>query len=147
MSYSDLPQDWPQRSLSDPQVARGVLDLCVSETDRRRGGAAVLICGPEGRLRQPVYLDGMPSDPDRAERRLVLEWTTRMCRPMPEAVDQRPGKLVLALLRAEGEACEDDRVWHRLALRVCAKAGVELLGTHVVTLTGVHTLDMQGRAA
>ena len=147
MSYSDLPEDWPERSLSEPDIARDVLDLCVTDADRHRGGVSVLLCGPGGRLRQPVFLDGVPADPDPSERRATMDWATHACQPLPDARDQRPGSLLLALVRAEGGVCDDDRFWHQVALDACAGAGVELLGTYVVTLGGVHTLPTARRAA
>ena len=56
MSFDDLPQDWPTRSLADPVLAADVLDLVVNDRDRMQGGLSFLLCRGDGRLSQPVFV-------------------------------------------------------------------------------------------
>lgn len=144
MSFDDLPDDWPMRSLREEALARDVLDLCVSDRDREGPGIAVLLCGPDGRLQQPVVVSDVTPEQDLAEdcltlRTLVLhplecdrcDWHER--EPLAPAV-------LLAVVRPVGRLDDTDRAWHQRAIAVCRSAGVDLLGTHLVTAQGVETL-------
>lgn len=144
MSFEDLPDDWPTRSLADTELARDVLDLVVRDSDRTRPGIAVLLCNDAGRLQQPVLVhDATPAE-DRARgvqvlRTLVLDHAL----PDPENPDGdeawRPA-LLMALVRPAGRVDDTDRAWHQAVIDVCREAGLSLLGVHLVTADRVETL-------
>ena len=56
MSFDDLPDDWPHRSVADPILAADLVDLVVSDADRREGALGLLLCRPDGTLAQPVIV-------------------------------------------------------------------------------------------
>ena len=48
MTFNDLPDDWPTRSITEPGLVADVLDLLVSEADRQRGALVLALCDSEG---------------------------------------------------------------------------------------------------
>ena len=56
MTFAELPQDWPQRPVTDPAITADLLDLVVGDRDRHEGAVGLLLCGPSGRLLQPVVV-------------------------------------------------------------------------------------------
>lgn len=128
MSFQDLPQDWPERALDDPHLAADVLDLVVSERDRRAGALAVLLCDETARLVQPVVVDGCPEDSPEEERVRALGTFTEAMGPS--------GSLLLAIARRDGLSIRaEDRMWVRAARQACGPH-VRLLGVYVITLAG-----------
>jgi hypothetical protein len=127
MSFHDLPTDWERRSLTDPVLAADVLDLLVSDADRRRGGAMLLITDDE-RLAQPLFLEiAHPVSPaDRETATTRLAWIAAQ-------LDIGAG-LVVALVREAGAfLTDDDRAWHEATLAACRSHEVPLLGMFLVT--------------
>jgi len=128
MTFTDLPDDWPERPLTEPQLVADVLDLVVSVRDRRSGALAVLMCDEDDRLVQPVVitdLEPMADEDDRCDALAVITG----------AMEGR-GSIIVAVARRDGlSITEDDRVWARAARRAGAGA-VRLLGVHLVTATG-----------
>lgn len=134
MSYSDLPRDWPELSLADPALAADVLDLCVSDADRRAGALAVLLCRPGGALSQPLLVEQVPAG--RALREAVSAVVIGAL-PLP-GVDG----VVVGLVRPRGPVTDADRAVHQHTLEVCRRAGLLLHGTFLVTLAGVEQLPV-----
>jgi hypothetical protein len=56
MSFKDLPADWAQRPITDPDVFEGVVDLIVADQARREGSTYVLLCHEGG----PVDAAALP---------------------------------------------------------------------------------------
>ncbi len=140
MSHSDLPSDWPSRSLADPVVAADLLDLCVLDADRSSPGLSVLLCRPDGTLAQPVVLGAVPHE---SALREAIATTVLSSLTLPGV-----GGLVLGLLHPWGAVDDRDRRLHQHALEVAARAAVQLHGTFVVTRTGVtHLPVVQGLRA
>lgn len=132
MSFDDLPDDWPQRPLNDPELARDVLDLFVRDADRREGGVSVLICHADHTLAQPLFVNGsIPRD----EAAPLLRNLFAAC-----AQGGPGGAVVVALVRESGGPCDDDRALHQMVIDGCAELGLGLLSTHLVTCPGILTL-------
>jgi hypothetical protein len=145
MTFQELPEDWPTRSLSDPHLARDVVDLVVSLADRERGGIAFLLCGPGGRLVQPVFVAGATTPDDATAERCVADAATEVLVTDAVTSDREPGSVLFAIVRAHGGVTDTDRSWHQRVIEVCREAGVRLLGVHLVTLDRVVTLPSEVR--
>lgn len=131
MSFHDLPEDWPHRSLEDPLVAADVADLCVSEADRSGGCLALLLCRTDGTLAQPVTIEthGCPDVP------ALLEQFVDLTPELPGV-----GGLVVVIGRPWGGPTSSDAAVHRRALEVCRTKGLTLWGTYLATSVGVSAL-------
>ena len=70
MRFDELPRDWAQRPITDPEVFEGVVDLIVTEQTRRDGATYLLFMHGNGRLLQPICL---PEEPRRANVGQVRE--------------------------------------------------------------------------
>jgi len=127
MTFHDLPTDWEQRSLDDPVLAADVLDLVVSDADRRRGGVAVLLT-EDGRLAQPMFLE-LPHPVPPADRELA---TTRIAWVAAQ-LDPVTGVVVSVVRESGAFVTDDDRSWHDAALAACRAHDVPLLGMFLVT--------------
>jgi hypothetical protein len=129
MSFQDLPDDWIQRPLTDPRHVADVLDLIVSDADRRAGGLAMLLCDDQGRLQQPVFISDVDHDSSEAERCLMF---SRFVGHLASQVDS----ILFALARADGlSITADDESWAR-AIQYACSGEVRLLGFHLVTRDG-----------
>jgi hypothetical protein len=129
MSFQDLPDGWNDRPLTDPRLVADVLDLIVSDADRRAGGLAMLLCDDEGRLQQPVFISDLDYDSSETERALMFG---RFVARLAEQVDS----ILFALAREDGlSITDDDQSWAR-AIQYACSGEVRLLGFHVVTLVG-----------
>lgn len=165
MTFENLPQDWPMRSLSHDRLARDVLDLVVSNKDRLQGGIAVLLCGATGRLKQPVFIsDATPGDDLEHGTQVIKVATRTLCARADDvgvdwATDDtetddpereypiRGGSVLFAIARVAGGTTDTDRAWHQRVIDECREAGVRLLGMHLVTLDGVLTMPSLPPAA
>ncbi|MDP9397467.1 MAG: hypothetical protein M3P96_06400 [Actinomycetota bacterium] len=128
MSFDDLPENWAERPLDEPGLVADVLDLVVSEADRRAGALAVLICDDQGRLLQPCVVSPLPPAPSEGEREHAVRMFAGAVGP--------GGSLLLAIARRDGlSLTDDDHGWAAAARRACG-AEVRLLGVHVVTAGG-----------
>lgn len=145
MTFENLPEDWPTRSLSHAGLARDVLDLVVSNKDRVGGGISVLLCGATGRLKQPVFItDATPEQDLSAGTPVAKVALTALCQAAAEEpVEPQPlggGSVLFAVVRARGGVTDTDRAWHQRVIEECREAGIRLLGVHLVTLDGVLTM-------
>jgi hypothetical protein len=134
MSFDDLPQDWPTRSLADPVLAADVLDLVVNDRDRMQGGLSFLLCRGDGRLSQPVFVGQIPH---QAARRETVGSTVLTAVTLPGV-----GGLVVGIVKPWGGVDDDDRALHEHILAMCRRAQLPLLGTYVVTGTGIDRLPV-----
>ena len=129
MSFQDLPDGWNDRPLTDPRLVADVLDLIVSDADRRAGGLAMLLCDEQGRLQQPVFISDLDYGSSETERALMFG---RFVARLAEQVDS----ILFALAREDGlSITDDDQSWAR-AIQYACSGEVRLLGFHVVTLVG-----------
>ncbi|GAA3715823.1 hypothetical protein GCM10022399_35530 [Terrabacter ginsenosidimutans] len=70
MRFDELPRDWAQRPITDPEVFEGVVDLIVTEQSRSEGATYLLLCHPNLHLLQPICL---PDEPRRVDVGEVLD--------------------------------------------------------------------------
>ena len=129
MTFQDLPDDWSEQPLTDSRHVADVLDLIVSDADRRSGGLAMLLCDDQGRLQQPVFISDVDYDSSEAERCLMF---ARFVGHLASQVDS----ILFALARADGlSITADDESWAR-AIQYACSGEVRLLGFHLVTRDG-----------
>jgi hypothetical protein len=139
MGFQDLPEGWVDLPLDEPQLVADVLDLVVSERDRRAGALAVLLCDALGRLVTPVLISDLDELAPEAARREALEVVMQVMRG--------EGSVLVAVARRDGlSITADDHIWARAAAAAC-EPGVALLGVHVVTSSGSREIPFDPRAA
>lgn len=131
-------------SLRDPEIARAALDAALDEDDRMRGGMAILVCGADGRLLQPIFVQDVPPDADADERQRAMGWACDICHMVEGGAALG---LVLSLVRESGPVTDADRAWHQSALEACRAEQVDLLSMHVTTLAGSQLLPTASQAA
>ena len=142
MGFDDLPDDWSDRPLTDPQLLADVLDLVVMERDRRAGGLGVLICDGHQRLALPVMISELDDVTDDDDRRKGLETIATAVRgfDLGDAGGTGGAGIHLAIARRDGlSITRSDRSWQQVAASVCAD-DIDLLGVHVVTCDGSRTV-------
>ncbi len=131
MTFDDLPDDWPTRSITEPGLVADVLDLLVSDADRQTGALVLALCDSVGRLVQPVSIGEMGDaihtgeDSDALPTFLAAIGAIGPVASVLVAV-ARPGGLSITA---------GDRAWLAAAERAC-DGGIRLLGVHVVTPDG-----------
>ncbi|MCU1537931.1 MAG: hypothetical protein JWP82_2282 [Humibacillus sp.] len=142
MRFADLPADWAQRPITDPEVFEGVVDLIVAEQTRADGATYVLFCHEGGRLMQPLCV---PDEPLAGGEGPMLERLTRM---LTEAVGQRVHDVVMVIARPgrpTPTARDHDR---RVAFEgACRAAGARLLGVAIAASAGVLDFPADGPVA
>lgn len=85
MRSDELPDDINDLPLDDPELAAGVIDLCLGYGDRLADSLLVLPCDERGvSLRMPVVVAGVPWDADEAGRRRGTGFLTEV--PLPGVV-------------------------------------------------------------
>ena len=142
MGFEDLPDDWSDRPLTDPQLLADVLDLVVMDRDRRAGGLGVLICDAHQRLSVPVMISEPDDLADDEEREKGLSTIAHAVRgfDLGDAGGTGRAGIHLAIARRDGlSSTRSDRSWQRAAVAVCGD-DIDLLGVHVVTCDGSRTL-------
>lgn len=149
MSFDNLPTDWPQRPLTDPQIGADVVDLVVRDIDRATGALAFLLCHEDGSLAQPVVVGGHADDnriaddgwdtfvPDQDDLVAAVRQMTAVIADLPDTP-----AFVLAIARPHGPVQDADRRLHQLALEQARKRGLILLGTYLATHAGVTHLPV-----
>ena len=73
MRFADLPKDWAQRPITDPEILEGVVDLIATDESRSGGATYILLCHSNQRLLQPICL---PDEPRAMVPGEVLEGVT-----------------------------------------------------------------------
>ena len=142
MRFEDLPRDWAQRPVTDPDVFDGVVDLIVTDRSRAHGATWALLCHGNGHLLQPVLLEHERPDADPAEVRHGLD------RLLTEAA--RQGVLDVALVAARPGPAGPTPRDHELRAAfeaACRDAGVTLLAVAVAGDDDVRTLAAEGGSA
>jgi hypothetical protein len=142
MSFDDLPADWAQRPITDPDVFEGVVDLIVGEQARRRGSTYGLLCHEGGRLMQPIRLPDGPPTVDVGD---VQDGLTRL---FAEAASNGVHDVVMVIARTgqPGPTARDHDL--RGAFEAaCGSAGVRLLGVAIAAPTAVSAFPSDGPVA
>lgn len=131
MSFVNLPPDWAQRPVTDPDITADLLDLVVGDRDRHEGAIGLLLCSPGGRLLQPVVVSAPRDEVLADDYRRVFDVMAHAFGDPPD--DVRPGLLV-ALARPDSRhAGREDDQWRAAAVASCEEHGIDLLGVWVVT--------------
>lgn len=135
MSFDDLPDDWARLPLDTPGLAADVVDLVVGHADRMGGAVGILLTGPDRTMTQPCVIGEIGDlDPDE-----LAPFVGQLAVLAAEAgggllfVRGRPGSVLLTDL---------DRRWHQLAIDVCRKEGVPLLGAFLATPATVRSFPV-----
>jgi len=144
MAFTDLPSDWPQRPVTDPAIFTDLVDLIVAVRDRSRGCLSVWLCGPTGRLIQPILVEAPDELPNEASG--PVRWgsdafaATQMRRALESLATvlsphATPGSGLVVVIGRSGRAdtTDDDRHTHQTAIEVCRTHGIPLLGAAVAT--------------
>jgi hypothetical protein len=142
MRFEDLPRDWAQRPITDPDVFEGVVDLIVTDQSRSDGATYLLLCHPNGRLLQPVSLHDEPRQVDAG---LVLERLTLL---LSEVARQGIHDVVIAIARP-GRATPTPRDHDlRAAFEgACRTAGLTLHAVAIAAPGAVTALPSEGDTA
>lgn len=136
MTFADLPQNWSQRPITDPDIFADVLDLVCDDTSRRSGALYLILCEPDGRLISPIAIDKVPQTRPPQEiadsvKRLFAQLVTD-----PEL----PSTLVVAVTRPGSPTLTTRDRMLREALNAAAlECGVTLLGFGIATPHAIHT--------
>jgi len=150
MAFTDLPSNWSQRPVTDPAIFTDLVDLVVTVRDRSRGCLSVWICGPTGRLQQPIVIEAPPGGLDVSPNLAGLRqesgedgdgFTTSDVRLAIDSVattlteHARPGSGLVIVIGRPGRAdtTDADRHTHEVAIEVCRAHGIPLLGAAVAT--------------
>ena len=131
MSFHDLPDDLPTRSITEPGLVADVLDLLVSDADRQHGTLVLALCDSGGRLVQPISIGEMGDSIRTGDDEGLL-------RTFLEGVGALPpvASVLVAVARPGGlSITSGDRAWLASAERACDGV-IRLLGVHVVTPDG-----------
>ena len=123
MSFEDLPADWAQRPITDPDVFEGVVDLIVGEQARRRGSTYVLLCHEGGRLMQPICLPDEQAPVDAGD---VQDGLTRL---LAEVASNGVHDVVMVIARPgqPGPTARDHDL-RRAFEAACGSSGVTAAG-------------------
>lgn len=130
MNFKNLPADWPNIPLTDPQHIADVLDLFVSLRDRMTGSLLILICDAQRRPMQPLVINEIDADAAGAD-------LLPLARLAKQVVDLHPDATVLCAIARRGrtQVTRTDRRWAQTLERAFADR-LELIGVHLITLDG-----------
>ncbi|WP_427385184.1 hypothetical protein [Janibacter sp. G56] len=140
MTFTDLPTNWPSRSLRDTTLCADVVDLVVRESERAQGCISLLLCDPDGRMIQPVTITDVDHDCTKGERLAVFD-------AFVDHLGAAFGSLVVAIGKPTGRPDAADLAWQHAAAQVCGRGGVTLLGTFVATGEGVRLIEPEAHSA
>jgi hypothetical protein len=137
MGFQDLPADWPDRPLTDPQLLADVLDLTLSHRDRVEGSIGVLVCDADQRLLVPAVIGELDEIAPDAERSKGLRnFVSAVVDGLGAGSGAGPLGLHFSIARRYGlSITSDDLRWRDAAVAACGSR-VTLLGVHVVTVEG-----------
>ncbi len=135
MSFDDLPDAWPSRSLTAPAFVADVLDHVVSPLSRRRGALYLLLCDDADHLLVPVAIEEVHSEESPRQRADHVATVLDLA-----AQTGSIGSLLAAVARPGGlSVTADDQSWAG-AVAVAADGRTRLLGVHLVTPDGSRPL-------
>jgi hypothetical protein len=130
MTFQELPDEWRDLPLTDPQLVADVLDLVVSDADRLAGCLAAVLCDEQARLCAVSIMtepERLPSDADKCRAVGVL---------VEAIATSGGGSILFALARPDGlSITADDESWARAARQECTE-DARLLGFHLITRDG-----------
>jgi hypothetical protein len=142
MRFEDLPRDWAQRPITDPDVLEGVVDLIATDQSRDEGATYLLLCHPNRRLLQPVCL---PDEPRLVAPSAVGE---RVSLALTEAARHGVHDVVMVIARpGRPTATPRDRDLRSAFERACTSAGVTLHAVTVAAPDAVSVLPGEGDSA
>jgi len=139
MTFKDLPPNWPSQPLTSPDLVHDVLDLCVNNTDRVKGGVSVLVLRDDLTLAQPIFVKGPLPRLDRFE---TLKSLFRGC-----SRDGLDGAFVVGIVHEAPGLSDDDRALHQDMIDVCAELGFRLVSTHLLCDSATVVLPVARLAA
>jgi len=142
MSFEDLPPDWAQRPVTDPAITADLLDLIVGRCDRLEGAIGLLLCGPGGRLLQPVVVSAPTEAVLDEDYRRVFDVMAQAFGDPPDGA--RPGILVALGRPDHRHAAREDARWREAAIASCTEHGIDLLGVWLVTPNVIRPLPLPG---
>lgn len=142
MRFDELPRDWAQRPITDPEVFEGVVDLIVTEQSRSEGATHLLLCHPNRHLLQPICLPDEPRRVDVDEVaegvRLVLGEVSRHDVHDVVIVIARPGRVT---------PTPRDRDLRAAFEGACRATGFTLHAVAIAALDDVAVLPREGECA
>jgi hypothetical protein len=117
--------------LDSPEAIEAHLVDAIEEWERGRRGVRFVLCDARNEVRVHCPVDDLPRDTAPAACEHAVSIFAGAL-----ADTETDGGLLVALTRPGGGTVEEhDRVWFHAARDVCARAGVRLLGVHLVTPT------------
>ncbi|WP_344217403.1 hypothetical protein [Kribbella sancticallisti] len=143
MTFTDLPRNWTDLPLTDPTLAADVVDLYVTEGDRRSGVFSAILCDREARFIASIHLD-LPDYADSPPTDTCEE----VLDPVIPALQLRPdGALLLAIGRpGPATALPIDLEWSQAAAHLCRLADIRLLGFYVAVPGHVYLTQLTAPA-
>lgn len=144
MSFENLPDDWPERPVTDQRIFDDLVDLVATVEQRRLGAIVVLLCDDSARLLQPVAvtLGRAITDPhgeDADRRRLFAPFTTGLAEELSGG-----GLVAVVARRGHPAPTEVDHRWAQAAQLACDAHALTLFGAAVATPLGVSRLAEPG---
>ena len=135
MTFEDLPRDWAQRPITDPDIFEGVVDLIATEASRSDGATYVLLCHSNGRLLQPICL---PDEPRRIDAGEVLDGVTLL---LTEVARHDVHDVVMVIARpGRAEPTPRDHDLRAAFEGACRNTGFRLHAVAIAALGGVISL-------
>jgi len=135
MRFNELPNDWAQRPITDPDIFEGVVDLIATEQSRSEGATYVLLCHPNIRLLQPICLH---DEPRRVDVGQVLDGVTML---LSEVGRHEVRDAVMIIARpGRAEPTPRDRDLRAAFEGACRNTGFKLHAVAVASLGGIFTL-------
>jgi hypothetical protein len=132
MGFQDLAGDLHDRPLTDGTAVADLLDLALTEQDRRSGTLAVVVCDERARPRVVQLIHDVPPGMGTERRDHTMRSLAGI---LAEAVPQ--GRFLLARARPGGlSLTTDDLGWRRCVEESFHAHSLRLLGVHVVTPDG-----------
>jgi hypothetical protein len=117
--------------LDSPEAIEAHLTEAIEEWERGRRSVRFVLCDARNEVRVHCPVDDLPAQTGAAECEHAVSVFAGAL-----ADSEHDGGLLVALTRpGTGTVGEPERVWFRAAREVCARAGVRLLGVHLLTPT------------
>ena len=142
MTFLELPDNLAEQPLTGDKLIADVLDLLVSERDRRRGCLLFALCDSAGRLVQPCMIDDLPDNLPASEFEAVVEVFVNLL-----ADNDPPGSLLVARGRATGLSATDQDITCGVTVEQACQGRVKLLGMHIITTEGSRPIPRSTAAA
>lgn len=137
MSFEDLPQDWPTRSLRNHELAADVVDLVVGHRDRLSNSLTLLLCDDLGRMVQPITMTGVTWGCPEPARHRSFDILGDLLRDDPFTV---VAGVVVAIGHRQPRVRMSDVEWARTARSRLDRLGLDLFGCYVAHRRGVRRI-------